>query len=187
MTDNTNLNEVKNLYFSGEYERAFDLCEKYAKKNDVRCQTFLGWMHYRSDWKAQDLSSAEKWFNRAIDAGEGEAWFGLGTISFYKEGKEKAFDYFKKAANEGYVPAICRMGLYYKEGTVVPKNLRKAYQLFDEACNKGNIVAARLKLNMMLSGYLGVMGRLQSISLRFYYAYKAFKAKINDENEKFLY
>ena len=64
-----------------------------------------------------------------------------GAVNFYNDGNvyhskgdyEKAYKYFKKAADLDYAPALDSLGLYYEEGTFVEKNLEEALNHYKKA------------------------------------------------------
>ena len=47
--------------------------------------------------------------------------------------KEIAFNYFKRAANQGNPSAITNLGICYQNGEGVPKDITKAKQCFEES------------------------------------------------------
>ena len=76
------------------------------------------------------------------DAEQGDPIAQTALGSYYKTGwgdvpknPTKAFEWYKKAADQGYATAIARIGTCYEYGIGVPKNPRKAFECYEKAAN----------------------------------------------------
>ena len=63
---------------------------------------------------------------------------------------EKAFEYYEKAANQGYANAQNNLGAMYSLGEGTAKNLEKAFEYYEKAANQGH-VEAKIQLEKLLS------------------------------------
>ncbi len=52
--------------------------------------------------------------------------------------KEEALKLLEKAANKNHVPSLIELGLLYKNGSMVPKNVKKAEKFFERAAALGS-------------------------------------------------
>lgn len=88
---------------------------------------------------------AEKWTRRATDKGESEAENILGKLGkVYLNGDgvkpdlEKAFGYYKTAADGGYVEAFYYVGTCYYYGNGVPEDKALAKSWIQKAADAGD-------------------------------------------------
>ncbi len=61
---------------------------------------------------------------------------------------EKAFEFYQKAADQGYAKAQYALGLMYENGTGTAKNLEKAFEYFQKSADHG-YAAAQFHLGCM--------------------------------------
>lgn len=119
-------------------------------------------------------SEALKWFLKAIETeSDGtEEYFvgyyyenGLGTTSDY----QKAFSWYKKAADKEYPAGMASIGFFYEMGIVVEKDEKKAFSLYKRAAEKGAPIGqARLAM-----AYYEGMGTQKNNDLALYWMRKA--------------
>ena len=132
---------------------------------DVNLMNYIGeFCDYRCDPKANDIAESIKYLNMAIERGNlksvyAMAWnyyHGVNTreMEYYHnagyevdeviipEDKEKALEYFMRAANGGYGEAMTTLAEFYAEGTIVEKDLEKSLYWFDKAVKAGDEDAA---------------------------------------------
>ena len=70
---------------------------------------------------------------------------------FYEKGDGVTQDYaesakwYRKAADQGYIDAICMLGACYYEGRGVEKNMTEGIELMRKAAEQGNLQAQRLQ------------------------------------------
>lgn len=69
---------------------------------------------------------------------------------------EKAYDYYSKAAEKGYVPSIFNLAVYHEEGTHVETDIIKAVELYRKAADMGHTLSEKALGNYLYSGAEGV-------------------------------
>ena len=68
----------------------------------------------------------------------------------------KAYEYYSKAAEKGYVPSIFNLAVYHEEGTHVEKDIIKAVELYREAADMGHTFSEKTLGNYLYSGAEGI-------------------------------
>ena len=68
----------------------------------------------------------------------------------------KAYEYYSKAAEKGYVPSIFNLAVYHEEGTHVEKDIIKAVELYRKAADMGHTYSEKTLGNYLYSGAEGV-------------------------------
>jgi TPR repeat protein len=180
--------KVEDLYFLEKYSEAETLCRQHAKAGDIKCSRFMGWIYYTGKNCEIDLEKAKYWFDFAEKAGDPEAAFGNGAVLYAQENYTDAFKKFLKASDLGYTAASVRLGMMYKSGLGVSKNNDKAFELYSNASDKGNLVAARLYARMLMSGYNGFIARLQGLIKLIIVLFVSFKEAYRDaHSNRFMY
>ena len=82
-------------------------------------------------------------------------WYGLFAFGFNNQiVQEDAIRLLKQAANRRYIPAINELGLVYNNGFFVKKDQKKAFTLWRESENLGNIEAKIRLAAAKVFGYL---------------------------------
>lgn len=139
------LNILGVLYYSGTaVEKNFQLSEKYyllAISNGEKKNSKINLAElYRS---SQDFGlpinygRAEKWYLEAITESPLRANEGLSKLYDLKNDYKKAFFYAEKAAKLGSVESQYNLGVYYRDGIYVDKDIQKARYWFTLAANQG--------------------------------------------------
>jgi len=88
-----------------------------------------------------DIAQAIQWYEKAVECGDTDAAYNLGTIYLEEEMTEKyerAFELFSMAAEKGNVSALGNLGYMYSDGKGVPQDYQKAVELFKMAANKND-------------------------------------------------
>ena len=67
-----------------------------------------------------------------------------GLDRFLQKDYKKAFEWYEKAASQGYADAQYSLGNMYKYGRGVEKDSKKAKKLFKEACDGGHQDSCKL-------------------------------------------
>jgi len=188
MTENklVQFSDIENLYFSGQYEKAFKLCSEGAKAGNVKCQRFLGWIYYTGKGHPVDFDMSAKWFRKAIQSDDAEAMYGLAGLHYSKKEYEQALSWYDKSATGGYVPGMFRAGLMFLHGLGMQKNISLAYEKFYEAAKEGNLPAKRAYLVLLLKGYEGWVGRIKAVPALIMLTFKAFYLAYKDPNDRRL-
>lgn len=148
---------------AGHYESALKQYLTYANEGHAECQVFVGWMYERGIGIPRDLWKAEKWFRRAAENGSPQGAFYYGRYILKHGTKEDSIAWFQKAANQGDVPGLFRLGYAYFHGIGVENNHTKGVQLIEQAASLGHIFALRELAVIELKGYRGFTGRIHGL------------------------
>lgn len=103
----------------------------------------IGNLYYHGDGVKRDCRMALFYFKEMVDlTDDGEAYDAMGYI--YRSGKDgvpqdddKAYECFEKAAENGVATAATEIGMRYKEGVDVKKDVKKAYMWFEKGALMG--------------------------------------------------
>ena len=159
--------EASDLYRAGKYEASFHTYYTLAEQGNTRGQLILAGMLGEGIGTALDKEKSKGWYRRAAHNGSAEAQHHLGFICFQSKDYSGANDWYQKAAAQGYLPALWRLAWLHKKGKGVPLDPAKAYELFDEAAQRGHVFAKRDLALMLLSGHKGVRNVLKGMALLF--------------------
>ncbi len=149
---NTTLNAGIKAYYSGDYNRSFELLYPLAEEGVPRAQFRIGIMYQFGRSVAKNPDLAEKWFTSALPqlfkkAQQGVAWAqtDLGTAYEFgislQQDYERAAYWYQQAANRGYPGAQTNLGVLYAQGDGVPYDRSKAISWFQKAAKQGDRVA----------------------------------------------
>lgn len=161
------LGEAQLLYDNGDYGDAFRIYRELADRGDVIAQGSLGWMYSVGHGVEQDLQQAENCYSQAAEHGDAYAQNGLGNIHTRQGEHEKALPWYQKAARQGYSPAIYRLAVIYEFGRGVPIDKQRAFELFKQAYEMGNMKAQREYAKRLIRGYFGIWGVINGAYLIF--------------------
>lgn len=130
--------ELGNKAFEkGEYDKAYALYLKAAEKNNARGQNGLGCYYahigkYKESYEWFEKASKQDYvpaiINLAMDYSHGE---------WVKQDLNKAFNLYKKAAENGQYLAQEAVGTYYLDGLGTQKNETKAFLWFLKSAEQG--------------------------------------------------
>lgn len=123
-------------------EKAFALFEEAAKRDVVTGQEYLAWMYSKGHGTKRDISKAIEWNLKAIAAGSGLAANNLGYL--YEHGGEgvppdatEAANWYRVAAERGLPQGEFNLGLLYRDGRGVQKDLLESQRLITAAAEHG--------------------------------------------------
>ena len=155
-------------------ERVLLGLEKAAEMGDAAAQADLGYAYY-SGGRTKDLQKATALLTKAAEQGHAMAQATLGVIYSKENNMTKAVELWAKAAEQGHPIAIDRLeeaaegsnqrwatdaqaslGLSYYTGLGVPKDLRRAAELWMKAANSSN-ADAQAHLDAMYANGEGVI------------------------------
>lgn len=127
---------------SEEVEEELLSCKDQWKLNDEeimrvigRAHVELGSLYERGRYLTRDLARAKEHYIKAFDRGGIFAATNLGYLSENEKDYEKAFYYFSYAAVLGETNSLMKMGDFFAQGVNVPKNERRAFDLYVKAAN----------------------------------------------------
>jgi len=122
-------------------------------------------MYFRGDGVDEDKSQALHWLSKAADQNDLEAMFGVARVYMSMKEFDKAFSYYKKSADKGFLPSIYWVGRFYRDGISVAQDVKSALGLFDKGAKQGHLHSMRELAVMKIKGCKGVMGRLCGLFL----------------------
>jgi TPR repeat protein len=88
-----------------------------------------------------DLTLAEYWYKKSIDAGSAVATLPVGYFYLRQKNYEEACCVFAVGAERGYAPSMLRLAHLYANGLGVEKNEAKTDELLLRAAKLGNLWA----------------------------------------------
>ncbi|UZO08334.1 uncharacterized protein OCT59_028592 [Rhizophagus irregularis] len=94
-----------------------------------------------------DLDKVNYWYHKAAENDNEFALFKLGN--FYElgkgicENKVRAFEFYKKSANQGFIDAQYKLGYFYENGIGIDINKEKAFNSYKIAATEGNVNAQK--------------------------------------------
>ncbi len=162
--NNTELESQRN-----EFEKAGLLFEKhnYAEALSLylrladsqagnRIYLRIGWMYEFGMGTKKDTKQAERWYQRAADAGISAGYYSLASMRFREGKQDEVRKLMQEAAAAGYAPASFHLGQMYRFGKGVPVDQIKAVQYYQQAAAAGHLFAQRAVAEKYLKGEYGV-------------------------------
>lgn len=142
------------LYDRGEYIeqdflQAAHWYEMAANQGESRAQNNLGCLYLDGEGVDKDFEKALYWFEKSAKQDNSYAILNIGE--YYREVKKDyktAMKYYKKAEKLEPKLSWYLMGLLYKDGLGVKKDLKKAKTLFKKSADKGFKEAAEALAEM---------------------------------------
>jgi uncharacterized protein len=125
-----------------DYSEAVQWWQKAAAQRYVPAEYNLGVAYGKGEGVTKDRQEGIKWVRMAADAGMPQAQETLGII-YCSAGKTpaqdytKAFEWFKKAAQQGFVSSQYYVALCYRDGKGTPTNSNGAFAWFLKAASNG--------------------------------------------------
>lgn len=138
------------------YKQSMPGLKALADKGDAQAQGCLGFMYLTGKGVAKDPAMAEKYL---LDSAQKDpspsALHNLGYFYLVRDNPEdgdKAFEYFKKAADSGCPASQYQLGLMYLSGKGVPKDTSTAFRYISLAHIGDNEKAATVLGIMLMDG-----------------------------------
>ena len=133
---------------SKDYQKAFEIIKKAAKKEYLDAYIALAWHYYNGFGTTKNLTLAIKYYKKAQNIENNAAsLFSLGEIYYDKKDFLQAKVYLEKAVEEfQHAKAAYFLGRIYFEGKAIERNFKKAKKLLTFAM-KNNIYNAKRLLN----------------------------------------
>lgn len=119
--------ELAGLYCNKEpkdYRKAVHWYMKAAEQGHLDAQ-YLLIKEYSSFLINRDYEQLKQWLHVKVEEGIVQAKFYLGELYFQLLDYEQALYWYRLAGNQGYGPAMCRLGQMYKNGTGVRKTINR--------------------------------------------------------------
>lgn len=113
-----------------------------AELGNPTAQYSLGYNYSKGEFLPRDDVKAFKWYKKAARQGDSRSQFLLGDAFYYGTGTIRNFDkaviWYQKAADQGNAKALYSLACCYHKGQGVPHtDLKKAFELYLEAANRG--------------------------------------------------
>ena len=137
-------NNLGRMYDKGigvekDLKKAVALYEKAANQGNADAQNNLAFLYWNGVGVPRDLSKAMALYRQAADQGNTYAQQELGTLPREtEEGADRFARMFGKAENQGQGELYAQLGALYENGAGLPKDLRKAAELYQKAAENGN-------------------------------------------------
>lgn len=143
-----------------DLERALDLYQQAADLQSIEATITLGVCFERGEGTVEDHEEGVRLYMlAAVKANHRKAQFNLGNCFFVGKGVELnrmiAFQWFKRAADQGYADAQLCVGSCYERGAGVELDQSKAFEWFKKSAAQGNLKALHSVASSLLHG-LGV-------------------------------
>jgi len=128
-----------------------------AKKNDVKAATQLGLMYMQGKGVSQDFKEGVKWLRTGAKS-DAQAQLALGFAYALGEGAsskpdpKQAFDWFKKAADQGLVEAQFKVAFCLDNGLGVKKDEAAAAGWYQKVADQGSAEAQEILGAMYYQG-----------------------------------
>jgi len=156
-SDINNYDVATKLLEEGRDKEAFENYLMLAEKGFIHAQVMVGWLYQIGRGVKQDIDKARFWYGKTANANSPDGQFYIGSL-YRLEGKyEEAITWLIKAAAQGYMPALYRLGKMYDIGEGVAIDKEKSYKFLEEAAIKGHLFAKRELSVKMMKGESGVI------------------------------
>ena len=177
-----------------QYEKAFELFQSEAQKNNVPAIYSIAKMYQRGLLGKENTSKAQEYFAETLkgflflepSAGKMQPyiWYHLGRLYNFGYGTEQdyseAFKWFQKAALAENDYAQYSLGSLYFYGNGTQQDYTKAFSWYKKSADSDNIFACYSAAKMLDEG-IGAEKNTEQAELYFKNAYKGFW-EIKDEN-----
>ncbi len=126
-----------------DYPRAFALFSEAAEQGDADGINMVGMSYYQGCGVEKDRHKAAVHFLMAARMGHPQAQYNLGLLlcgegKACTQGLERSVYWFRKAADQGDVPAFWEMGNAYREGLGVERDFSEAAEWFSRGVQAGD-------------------------------------------------
>jgi len=157
------LDRAIELYEDEEYEQAFPLYKMLANFGNLEAATILAWMYEKGNGVSISLKKAECWYLIASNGGEDAASYYLGNLYISLKKYIDAYKVLSIAAENGYIPAIYKIGVLQYGGYGTETDRDRAFRSFKYASRRGHVFAYSKEVWMLIRGHEGFLGRLRGI------------------------
>ena len=132
----------KETLYRRDYSRAFALFSEAALQGDADGINMVGMSYFHGRGVDKDTHKAAVNFLNAARMGHAQAQYNLGLLlcgegKACPQGLERSVYWFRKAADQGYVPAFWEMGNAYRDGLGVERDFGEAAAWFERGVQAG--------------------------------------------------
>ncbi|WP_421788971.1 tetratricopeptide repeat protein [Hyphobacterium sp.] len=149
-------NRAQLAYATGDYEAAYVHARTAAAGGHAQAASLAGLMHDDGQIEAASDEQAARWYRRAASQGEPVGNYRLGLMAQQGRGRlleTEARNFFYRAAQAGYVPAMLSYALVLK-ASPVPQDADLALEWAERAATQDNS-EAMFQLAQMLDVWAG--------------------------------
>jgi hypothetical protein len=114
--------------------------ESRAQAGDHAAQHEIATAFATGVGKDRDDQQAVAWYSKAANGGYAPAQFALGIWAMGRKEPDAAVSWLRKAAEQTNTSAMAFLGLIYRNGVGVPRDLSKAISLLRGSAEAGNVV-----------------------------------------------
>ena len=75
-------------------------------------------------------------------------YYHISLKKFFQQNLEKAYSYYKMAADKDYVKAIVKLASWYKTGKFLPQDINESIKLYTKAAEHNDIEAIENLINI---------------------------------------
>lgn len=124
---------------------AFRWYKKAARKGSVEAQFSVGYMYDKGQGVEQSFRKARKWYHRAVDRDDPNKIAQYKLARMYENGRGlnrdyigKAFEFYRKSAEQGYAKAQVVIGKMYERGLGTNEIIEEARKWYEIAAKNGH-------------------------------------------------
>lgn len=150
------LEKAADLSLEGKDEAARAIYKELSDKGSWYADVQLGYLNLVGKGGAKDVDRAEELFLKASNSGSSLGKYYLALCYQETNRKEKAFKEIKELTDQGYIPAINRLGWMYELGEGCEINLLAAQHYRNYAARFGHLFAQRWVAEQRLWGREGI-------------------------------
>jgi TPR repeat protein len=168
------------LFENGRFDDALAEYRKMAEGGSIEAQLRIGWMYQTGSGVKVDWDQARHWYALAAKSNQPQAQFYLGRLYRAQEMFQEAVDCFQKAAEQNHMPSIYQLGVMYKRGEGMNRDVDAAYKYYGTAARMGHLRSQRDMAVLLLTGHLGLQHIPHGILLLVQLFYRAIKVYLED-------
>jgi TPR repeat protein len=165
VTSVSDLENARDAFLRGNFAVALSLYLALASQGSIEAQTYVGRIYENGLGIAKNTVEAERWYRSALGRAAEKLPDDPGSLTslgwMYDEGKvveknsNKALEFYRRAAEQGYPRAEHNLGICYQTGDGVPKDNKQAVAWFRRAVSH-NYAPSMLSLGDMYFGGYGI-------------------------------
>lgn len=178
--------EAVEYFKRGDVERAIQQMHQLSTEGHSPAQVFLGWASELGRTGNVNLDEARRWYSAAAKAGNAVGQLYLGSL-LIRHGEESAgADWIRRAADQGYAPALYRLGKLYEAGVGVERSDAEGVRCMEKAAVAGHPFAQRWIAVRAIKGRDGWKAFLRGVKWFISTPILAFKLGWNPEDPNIL-
>ncbi|RGB24232.1 hypothetical protein C1646_773375 [Rhizophagus diaphanus] len=121
------------------YEDAFNLFNNASEQGHILAQYYVGICYQFSYGIVKNEKLAMKYFEEVFNKNFSAGAFKISLIHYNEKDLKMAIYWCEKAANLGHYIAQYNIAVSYKNGIGVDKDINKAFEIFNQLAERGNV------------------------------------------------